>query len=162
MSLMWIPAHTTLPPGARFLSAAGDERSRGGEDDRRVELLGRRVVAAARPGGAERARELLRALVAGPGEGVHLSPLVHGDLADHVGGRSESVQAQPGGVTGEAQRSVADQASAQQRRQLLVGHVWREIETEALVGDRQLGKPPSMSRPVKRAFTQRFSRPLRQ
>ena len=44
-----------------------------------------------------------------------------------------------GGVAGEAQRAVADQATAQQRRRLLGGELVGQRQAEALVGDGQLG-----------------------
>lgn len=49
--------------------------------------------------------------------------LGHGDLADDVGGGTESVEAEPGGVAGRAQGSTADQPGAEQRRRLQVGIV---------------------------------------
>ena len=46
MSDMWIPAHTTMPPGALGAQRGGHELADRGEDDRRVERLGARHGAA--------------------------------------------------------------------------------------------------------------------
>ena len=97
------------------------KRSVGGEDDRCLERLRRRLGAGAGPLGAELAREALAALVAGPGERKHAPALVDGHLADHVRGRAEAVEPEPGRVAGEPERPIADQAATKQRRRLLVG-----------------------------------------
>ena len=140
MSDMWMPAHTTVPPRSRTFSACGHERAGGGEDDRGVERFRRRVLAGPGPRRAERARELLRALVALAGEGVDGSALVDGDLADHVRRRAEAVQTEARGVAGETQRAVTDQPAAQQRGRALVGEVVGQRQAEALIGDRVLGE----------------------
>ena len=57
-------------------SAAGTSAPDRREDDRRVQLLGRRPVGAARPFGAELARERLRLVVAGAREGEDPPPFV--------------------------------------------------------------------------------------
>ena len=136
---MWMPAQTTVPPGASSFSARGTSSPAGAKMIAASSSLGRRVAAAAGPGGAEAARELLRALVAGAREREHLAALVHGHLADHVRGRPEPVQAEARRVAGEPQRAVADQAAAQQRRRLLGREVVGQRQAEALVGDGQLG-----------------------
>jgi hypothetical protein len=64
---------------------------------------------------------------------------VDGDLAEDVGGGAEAVEADPLGLADQAQRSVADQPGAEQRRRLDVLIVAEDRETEALVGDGQLG-----------------------
>ena len=43
MSLMWMPAQTTVPPGATAAQRERHERADGREDDRGVERLGRRA-----------------------------------------------------------------------------------------------------------------------
>ena len=90
---MWIPAQTTMPSGASTLERLRDERAGRSEDDRGVEWLGRRLVAASRPGRPEAPGELLGALVAGAREREHLASLEDGDLADHVRRRAEAVEA---------------------------------------------------------------------
>src|SRR5207244_7999947 len=78
------------------------------EEERGVELLGRRLVGAAGPSGAEPSREILRRAVARPGEGVDLAALVAGDLRDDVRGRAEAVDADAPRVAGHAQRAIAE------------------------------------------------------
>src|SRR5205085_5173972 len=48
---------------------------------------------------------------------------------------AEAVQAEPLRVARGAQRAVADQAGAEERRRLLVGVALRDRKAEALVGD---------------------------
>ena len=62
MSLMCMPAQTTVPPLATVPSAAGTRASYRGEDDRRVQFLGRRFFGASCPLGAELPGGLLRLL----------------------------------------------------------------------------------------------------
>ena len=66
-------------------------------------------------------------------------PWCDGDLAEDVGGGAEAVEADPLGLADQAQRPVADQPGAEQRRRLLVRVALRERQAEALVGDGQLG-----------------------
>ena len=49
MSLMWMPAQTTVPPLSDGAQRHRHERADRREDQRRVERLGRRLVGAARP-----------------------------------------------------------------------------------------------------------------
>ena len=56
-------------------------------------------------------------------EGVHLPALVSCDLSDDVGGGAEAVDPEPLALAGHAQRAIADQPGAQQRRRLVVGVV---------------------------------------
>ena len=67
MSLMWMPAHTTVPPLRDGAQRRGNERTDRREDDRRVERLGRRGPSLARPLGAELACEVLRRVVVAGG-----------------------------------------------------------------------------------------------
>ena len=53
MSVMWIPAHTTVPPFAVARKGRRDERSHRSEDDRRVQLFGRRRQGVAGPLGPD-------------------------------------------------------------------------------------------------------------
>ncbi len=126
--------------GRQRLQCRRDELARGREDDRRIELLGRRLIRRSRVRGAELARELLSPGVARAGERIHLTALVDGDLADLVRGRAEPVQTEPRAVPGEPQGPVADQPAAQQRRRLDVRDRLGDLQAEALVGDGQLGK----------------------
>ena len=91
MSVMWMPAETTLPPGASALSAAGTS---GPAEAKMSARRDARAGLSVLPAQSRRATgKRLGALVALPGERVHLSALVHRHLADHVGGRAEAVQA---------------------------------------------------------------------
>ena len=136
---MWMPALITRAPLALARSAAGISAPSGGEDDRAVELLRRRLLRGARPLGAEPAGEGLRLLVALAGEGEDAAALVDGDLAEDVGGGAEAVEADPLGLADQAQRPVADQPGAEQRRRLRVRIAVGDRQAEALVGDGQLG-----------------------
>ena len=137
---MWMPAQTTMPPGASTLSACGTSAPAEAKMIAASSCSGGGSSLPPAQVGAERAGELLRALVARAGEREHLAALEHRDLADHVRGGPEAVEAEAARVAGEPQRAVADQPAAQQRRRLLVGSVVGEGEAEALVGDGQLGE----------------------
>src|SRR5690606_27825421 len=76
----------------------------------------RPLVRAARPDRAELAGERLRLDVAGAGKGVELELPVSDDLRNDVRGGPESIHADSGGIAGLAQRAVADQTRAEQRR----------------------------------------------
>ena len=136
---MWMPAQTTTPPLPTARSAAGTSAP-----------TGAKTIAASSSSGAGPAESPAHSapsssasdcgrVVAAAGEGEHPPALVDGDLADDVRGRAEAVEAEALGVAGHAQRAVADQPGAEQRRDLLVGMVLGEREAEALVGDGQLG-----------------------
>ena len=109
------------------------------EHDRAVELLRRRFPRCSGPLRAEAARESLSVLVARAREREHSPSLVEGELAENVCGGSEAVEADALRLPDKPQRSIPDQAGAQQRRGLLVGIAGRDREAEALVGDHQLG-----------------------
>jgi hypothetical protein len=137
---MWIPPHTTVPPGAHGAQRERHERAVGREDDRGVQRLGRGVAGRSGPRRAELTGEALRRLVAGPGERVDPPALPDGDLGHDVRGRAEAVEAQPPCLAAQAQGAEADQPRAQQRGDLHVGVVSRDGEAEALVGHRVLGE----------------------
>ena len=136
MSLMWMPAQTTTPPGASAAQRRRHERADGREDDRGVELLRRRGAdrSPAHSQPSERANACA-AVVAGAGEGEHAPPLVERDLADDVRRGAEAVEAEALGVAGHPQRAVADQPGAEQRRGLEVAVAVGQREAEARVGD---------------------------
>src|SRR5204863_9379724 len=52
---------------------------------------------------------------------------------------AEAVQTEPLGVPGHAERPVADQPGAEERRRVLVAVLLRDREAVALVRDRELG-----------------------
>ncbi|ABA51266.1 hypothetical protein BURPS1710b_A1017 [Burkholderia pseudomallei 1710b] len=132
-------------PTAHDGAALHDRRERGRheradrcEDQRRIERLGRGFVAAARPRGAEPAREPLRGGVARARERINGAPLKTRDLRDEVRGRAESVQADAPRGTGHLQRPVADETRAQQRRRMNIVVAARHVHAKARVGDRAL------------------------
>ena len=96
------------------------------------------LVTRAGPGRAEAAGELLRARITGAREGKHGAPLPRCELADHVRGGAEAVEAEAAGVAGHRQRAVPDQSATQQGRRLLVTQLSGERQAEALIRDGQL------------------------
>ena len=116
---MWMPPSTTLPPRSVAASAAGHDLARGREDDRRVERDRRRVDGAADPGRAQLGRQRLVARAIARAD-VDLGAAAARQLQRHVTGGAEAVDAQaragPVADPGQAQRAVADDPRAQQRR----------------------------------------------
>jgi hypothetical protein len=136
MSLMWMPAQTTTPPRASARSErGGHERAHRSEDDRRVQLLRSRLVRWACPLAAELERERSRLVVARPDEAEHAPSLVPSDLHDDVRRGAEAVEPEPLRIAGEAQRAVADQPGAEERRRLDVVVPDGKREAVVLVGD---------------------------
>jgi hypothetical protein len=89
--------------------------------------------------------------------------LVPRDLRDDVRNGAEAVQAEPLAVAGQDERPVDDQAGAEKRRGLQVGVSPRGIgKLKRSSATAYSAKPPSTAYPVKRARSQRFSRPDRQ
>src|SRR5205085_5878434 len=82
-----------------------------------------------------RAREGLALVVARTREREDAPPLVPRHLRHDVRGRAEAVEAEPLRVARRAQRAVADQPRAEERRRLLVRVALWDREAEALVGD---------------------------
>src|SRR5690606_35970790 len=99
-----------------------DELTDGGEEDRRVEFLGRRRPRVRRPRTAEFPRKGLPGVVAGTGEREDLPALVHGHLGEDVGGSAKAVQTQALRATAAAAARLrhpvgaeADQARTEER-----------------------------------------------
>jgi len=92
----------------------------GGEQDGRVERLGRRVVGTLRRGSAEGERQIPGGRT--PGEHVHGRALGDGDLRGEVRRPAEAIDAQgaAGRQLGPPQRTVANDPGAQQRREFRV------------------------------------------
>ena len=159
-----------MDAGAYDAAAGGQGPQRGGhelagrgEDDRGVELLAGAVDRFRRPRRHRAPGEGLAALVACAREREHLTALVDGDLADHVGGGAKPIQARGAAASpAQPQGAVADQATAQQRRSLVSVSAAGSARQKRSSATASSAKPPSRSRPVKRAYGQRFSRPLRQ
>ena len=136
---MWMPALITRAPLALARSAAGISAPTGAKT----------IAPSSSSGGcssedpahsapSSRAKSW-RLGVALAGEGEDPPALVDGDLAEDVSGGAEAVEPDPLGVADQAQRPVADQPGAEQRRRLHVRVALGDREAEALVGDRQLG-----------------------
>ena len=145
---MWMPAQTTVPPGATARRATGTSSpagakmiaaSSGSAARRPGSETSEPPSRVTRPGRAELEREALGLGVARPGEREYAPALVGGHLADDVGGGAEAVEADPLRIAAEPQRAIADQPRAQQRRRLQVGIALGDRKAVALVGDRVLG-----------------------
>ena len=119
---MWIPAHTTTPPGAVARSAAGTSSPAGAKMIAASSGSGPSAIASPAHSAPSDIASSCASCVVGAREREHAAALVHGDLADDVRGGAEPVQAEPLAVAGEPQRAVADQPAAQQRRDLEVAH----------------------------------------
>lgn len=114
-------AHVNTGADDAAALAQGRERQRDeaavrGEEQGRIERLGRRLARSAGPGSAERAGEVLRRPVPRPRQREHASTLPATDLGDDVGGRPEAVEPDRAGGAGHPQRAPADQPGTQERR----------------------------------------------
>ena len=136
MSDMWMPAQTTVPPLPRARRAAGTSSPAGAKMIAASSSSGG-VPAPAHSTPSERANAL-RLFVSFPRHGKQSASLPAGDLRDNVRRGAETVEAKPLGVAGHSQRPVADQAGAEQRRDLEIGVAVGKREAEALVGDGEL------------------------
>src|SRR3989304_2160932 len=104
MSLMWMPAQTTVPPGSTARRATGTSSPAGAN----------RIAASGGSGGASpgapgpsapRARgDRLALAVAGTCESEDAPALVDRELGDDVCGRAEAVEAEPRRVAGHHER----------------------------------------------------------
>ena len=158
---MWMPAQTTRPPLRTARSAAGTSSPTRREDDRRVERLGRRLVRAAGPDGAERARERLRRHVARTGEGEDPPSLPARDLRDDMRRRRRSrrgpdVLAFAGHDRASASRSGRRTAAARARRRRRASPSGKAI---ARIGDVVGGEAAVARVAGEERRSQRFSRP---
>ena len=138
MSLMWMPAQTTTPPGASARSAAGTSSPTGAKTIAASSGSGSSPAPPAHSAPSPRANACFSA-VAGARDREHAPALGGGDLADDVGRAAEAVEPEPLGVAAHPQRAVADQPRAEQRRRLEVRVAAGERQAVALVGDRELG-----------------------
>ena len=139
MSLIWIPPQTTVPPFFVAARAAGTNAPTGAKISAASSGSGGITVESAGPFGAETTREILRHPVARPGECENPAALVAGDLRDDMSGGAETVDSDGAGVAGHAQRAIADQPGAHQRRRLDIAVDRVDRKAIALVGDGQLG-----------------------
>jgi hypothetical protein len=127
------------PAGSERAERGHHQLARRREHDCRVELLGEHVGSAS-PLRAEAAGEIARPLVAAS-DGKHPLPLMGRDLADDVSRAAEAVEPDPLAVAAEAQRPVADQPGAEERRQMGGRSLVRQCEAVALVSDCALRVP---------------------
>ncbi len=145
---MWMPAQTTVPPGATARRATGTSSpagaktiaassASGGPASPSSETSEPPSVSPAQTAPSSSAKRCVSASPR-PGEREHAPALVGRHLADDVGRGAEAVEADPLRVAAEPQRPVADQPRAQQRRRLEVGVALGDREAVALVGDRLL------------------------
>jgi hypothetical protein len=109
------------------------------EDQRGIEQRWRLLARAAGPFRAETQRKFLPSAVAVAGEGEDTLATMTRDLRDDMRRRAEAVDAEPLGRAGEAQRAVADEAGAEQRRCSDVVQSRRQRKAIARIGDRVLG-----------------------
>src|SRR6185437_7658474 len=115
------------------------ERADRCEQDCRVELARRTLVAVTRPCRAEASRERLRGRVAPPRERENFAPLMPAHLRDHVRGCAEAVDADARRGARNAQRTVADQSRAEPWSERAWIAVFRKRKTVACVRERVVG-----------------------
>ena len=144
MSLMWMPPHTTVPPFATALSAAGTSAPTGAKMSAASSSSGGGPSESPAHSAPSSSANALRLLVARAREGEHAPPLVERHLGDDVRRGAEAVDAEPLGVAGQPQRAVADQAGAQERRRLDV------VVAVRAAGSRSARRPPRARRSRRR------------
>ena len=133
MSLMWMPAQTTTPPRSHRAQRGGHELADGGEDDRRVERLGRGAERVAGPLAARaRSAKACDASSSARVKAKTRRPWWQRDLGDDVRGGAEAVEARaaaaspvmrsarwpisPAHSSGAASRSPKPSGSGKQKR----------------------------------------------
>ena len=116
---MWMPPHTTRPPGRSARSARGTSAPSGAKMIAASSATGGSTSEGPARSHPAPARELLRDRVPRPRKHIHLPALPARHLDQDVGSGTEPVQADPVRVPAEAQRAKADKAGAQQWRGLL-------------------------------------------
>ena len=136
----------------------GDQRPGGREDQRRIERRRRLFVAAARPVRADAPREVLRIVVAGPGECVDGASLRQGHLRDQVRGGAESVDTERAGVSRHRIGAIADQTGAQQRRRMQIVVTGGQRKNEIRIRDSEFRVAAVPLIAGETRFAQRFSR----
>ena len=132
------------------------------KDDRGIQPLWRCHVRSTGPDGAEASCKLLAGGVAWFGEGVDLLPAIPRHLSSDMRSRTEAVQAQSFHVPRHAQRAVADQSGAEQRRRLDVRKSRWNWEAEPLIRHRVVSVPAVDLVAGETGLVAHFSRPERQ
>src|SRR5512142_2007765 len=103
------------PPFTNGGQRSRNERADRSKDQGGVERFGRQHIRVIGPGYAQAPGEVLRAAVAGAGEGIHFLALMQRYLGDNMGRRAEAVDPQPTDpLSGHAVGAVANQPGAQQ------------------------------------------------
>ena len=137
---MWMPPHTTTPPGATARSAAGTSAPTGAKISAASSGSG---GASSDPPAQTAPRRRAKSCAAwspGAGEGEHLPPLPTRHLDRDMRRGTEAVQPEPPRLARHAEGAVADQPGAHQRRGGDIGEAGRDGEAEARVGDGMVGK----------------------
>src|SRR5262249_49452602 len=111
---------------ARCRECGRYERADRREQDRRVELLGRRALRVAGPGGAELERETLRGLVAAAREREQLAASSARELREQMRRCAEPVEAEVAAVARGLVGAIADQARAEQ---------WSSVRVVVAIGN---------------------------
>src|SRR5260370_11174334 len=138
MSVMWIPAQTTTPPRSTALSAAGTSSPAGanrkaasrGSGPGRLASPAHSAPSPSANSWASRSPARVKAKDA--------PALVARHLNDDVGSRTEAVEAEALGLAGHRERTVADEAGAEQRCRLIVRVTLRDREAVARIRHRLL------------------------
>src|SRR6202007_269549 len=112
ISDMWMPPHTTRPPFFTARKAAGTSAPTGAKMMAASSGSGGASSEPPAQARAERAREALRVVIAGPGEGMDAAALPDRDLGEDVGGGAEAVDAEALAGPGHAVAAPAGQSRA--------------------------------------------------
>ncbi len=135
MSLMWIPAQTTTPPFAHRSESPWHQRSDRGKNDRRIQFGRRHLVGITGPRRAKLPSKRLTLGVSWAHERKHLPTLQHRNLRNDMRRGPKTVQPNLPPLAGQFERTIANQARAQQRRCLDVGISLRNREAKLMVCD---------------------------
>ncbi len=136
-----MPPQTTLPPFRTARRAWGTSAPTGAKMMAESSSSGGTLGRVPGPFDPQRPGKILGRFVAAPGECVDFPTLVDRDLSGDVGGRAETVDADPLGIlAAQAVRAIADQTRAQQRRRRHVVVAGGQREAVALVGRRVPGE----------------------
>ena len=115
---MWMPALTTVPPGAMARSAAGTRAPTGAKRSAASSSSGGASFDAPAHSAPRPAGEVHRCAIAGPDEGEHPAALGARHLGDDVRRRAKAVQPEALGIARHRERAVADETGAEQRRRM--------------------------------------------
>ena len=128
----------------------------------RVQLLWWSNIRVSGPFRSHLPGKLLSIRVARPGKGIDFPALIASHLGNDVGRGAKAVYTQMQSVTGHNQGAVPNQPGTKQRRGLQVRVAFWNGKAEPFVRYRILRVAAVYLVAVKRASSQRFSRPVRQ